>query len=57
MQFITFLLPARYYVTLLQTSFLVGDVWRLILPNAAVLAVMMTVFLWLARRSMRKELA
>lgn len=56
-QFITFLLPARYYVTLLQTSFLVGDVWRLILPNAAVLAVMMTVFLWLARRSMRKELA
>jgi hypothetical protein len=28
-----------------------------ILPNAMVLAVMMTALLWLARRAMRKELA
>jgi ABC-2 type transport system permease protein len=55
-QLITYLLPARYYVTLLQTIFLVGDVWSVILPNAAVLAVMMTVLLWLARRSTRKRL-
>ena len=55
-QFITYLLPARYYVTLLQTIFLVGDVWAVIVPNAAVLAVMMTVLLWLARRATRKEL-
>ena len=32
-------LPARYYVALLQTLFLAGDVWSVILPNAAVLAV------------------
>jgi ABC-2 type transport system permease protein len=56
-QAITFLLPARYYVTLLQTIFLVGDVWMVIVPNAAVLAAMMTVLLWLARRSTRKRLA
>jgi ABC-2 type transport system permease protein len=56
-QFITYLLPARYYVTLLQTIFLVGDVWTVILPNAAVLAVMMSALLWLARRATRKELA
>ena len=56
-QFITYLLPARYYVTLLQTIFLVGDVWAVILPNATVLAVMMTALLWLARRATRKELA
>jgi ABC-2 type transport system permease protein len=56
-QFITYLLPARYYVTLLQTIFLVGDVWAVILPNAAVLAAMMTALLWLARRATRKELA
>jgi ABC-2 type transport system permease protein len=56
-QFITYLLPARYYVTLLQTIFLVGDIWAVIFPNAAVLAGMMTVLLWLARRAMRKELA
>jgi ABC-2 type transport system permease protein len=56
-QLITFLLPARYYVTLLQTIFLVGDIWRLILPNAAVLAAMMTALLWLARRATKKQLA
>jgi ABC-2 type transport system permease protein len=55
--FVTFLLPARYYVTLLQTIFLVGDVWAVIVPNAAVLAGMMTVLLWLARRATRKQLA
>jgi ABC-2 type transport system permease protein len=56
-QLVTFLLPARYYVTLLQTIFLVGDVWAVIVPNAAVLAAMMTVLLWLARRATRKQLA
>lgn len=56
-QLITFLLPARYYVTLLQTIFLVGDIWRVILPNAAVLAAMMTTLLWLARRATKKQLA
>jgi len=56
-QLITYLLPARYYVSLLQTVFLVGDIWAVILPNAAVLAAMMTVLLWLARRATRKQLA
>jgi ABC-2 type transport system permease protein len=56
-QLITFLLPARYYVTLLQTIFLVGDIWAVILPNAAMLAVMMVVLLWLARRATKKQLA
>jgi ABC-2 type transport system permease protein len=56
-QLVTFLLPARYYVTLLQTIFLVGDIWRVILPNAAVLAAMMTALLWLARRATKKQLA
>jgi len=56
-QLITFILPARYYVTLLQTIFLAGDIWAVILPNAAVLAAMMIVLLWLARRATRKQLA
>ena len=55
-QIITFLLPARYYVTLLQTIFLAGDIWAVILPNAAALTGMMIVFLWLARRATRKQL-
>lgn len=53
----TYLLPARYYVTLLQTIFLAGDIWAVILPNAAVLAGMMIVLLWLTRRITQKKLA
>lgn len=40
---ITYLLPARYYVTLLQTVFLVGDLWSVLLPNLAVLLAMLLV--------------
>jgi ABC-2 type transport system permease protein len=54
---ITYALPARYYVALLQTVFLAGDVWGVIWPNAAVLAGMATVLLLLTRRATRKKLA
>jgi ABC-2 type transport system permease protein len=37
---ITYILPARYYVSLLQTVFLAGNIWWILLPNAAVLATM-----------------
>jgi pyoluteorin transport system permease protein len=54
---ITYLLPARYYVTLLQTIFLAGDIWAVIFPNAAMLAGMMIVLLWVTRRVTQKKLA
>jgi ABC-2 type transport system permease protein len=53
---ISYLVPARYYVSLLQTLFLAGDVWSVVLPNAAILAVVAVVLLALARRSTRKSL-
>lgn len=54
---LTYALPARYYVSLLQTIFLAGDVWSVIVPNAAVLAGMAAV-LWLVTKSVtRKKLA
>jgi ABC-2 type transport system permease protein len=56
-QLITYALPARYYVTLLQTVFLAGDVWSVILPNALVLALMATVLGFLTRMTTRKKLA
>ncbi len=56
-QLITHLLPARYYVTLLQTVFLAGNVWSVILPNSAVLAVMAAILLLLTRRKTQKRLA
>jgi ABC-2 type transport system permease protein len=53
---ITYILPARYYVTLLQTVFLAGDVWGVIVPNAAMLACMAIALLLLTRRAIRKRL-
>jgi len=38
---ITYLLPARYYVALLQTVFLAGDLWSVLIPNLAVLLGML----------------
>src|SRR6266436_5638972 len=54
---ITYILPARYYVALLQTVFLSGDVWSVIVPNAAVLAGMAAVLLLLTRAVTKKKLA
>jgi ABC-2 type transport system permease protein len=53
---LTYALPARYYVALLQTLFLAGDVWGVILPNMAVLAGMAVTLLLLARSVTRKKL-
>jgi len=54
---ITYVLPARYYVTLLQTIFLAGDIWPVLLPNAAMLGAMAVILLWLLRRVSQKKLA
>ena len=54
---ITYVLPARYYVALLQTIFLAGDIWAVILPNMAMLAGMATILLGLTKRATRKSLA
>jgi ABC-2 type transport system permease protein len=54
---ITYALPARYFVTLLQTIFLAGDVWGIILPNTAILLGMAIGLLILTRFATRKTLA
>ncbi len=54
---ITYALPARYYVALLQTIFLAGDIWAVILPNMGVLAVMAAVLVILTYRATHKSLA
>ena len=55
-QFITRLIAARYFVAILQTVFLAGDVWSVILPNLVALAVMAVVFLGAARLLAHKRL-
>ncbi|MCL2341315.1 MAG: ABC transporter permease [Proteobacteria bacterium] len=55
-QGITYLIAARYYVAILHTLFLVGDVWSVIVPNAAALAAMGCFFHGLVYRKTRKRL-
>ena len=55
-QVITHIFPARYFVSVLQTLFLAGDIWPIILPNAAVLALMATVLMGASVVATRKKL-
>jgi ABC-2 type transport system permease protein len=55
-QVITHIVAARYFVAILQSVFLAGNVWSVILPNAAALAVMAAIFLGLARATAHKRL-
>jgi ABC-2 type transport system permease protein len=54
---LTYAFPARYYVALLQTVLLAGDIWAVILPNLATLTGMGGVLFVLARVATRKQLA
>ena len=56
LQWITLLVPARYYVDFLQTAFLVGDVWPNIIKNVSILALFAVVFLTLAKIKNPKRL-
>jgi ABC-2 type transport system permease protein len=53
---ITRLLAARYFVAILQTVFLAGNVWPVILPNTLALLLMMLVLFALIRRKAPKRL-
>jgi ABC-2 type transport system permease protein len=55
-QAITHVVAARYYVAILQTVFLAGNVWSVILPNVLGLAVLASIFLGLTWRNARKRL-
>lgn len=55
-QLLTHIVPARYYVSILQTVFLAGNIWPVILLNALALLLMAGFFLMLVRRRTRKRL-
>jgi len=55
-RFISHVVPARYYVAILQTLFMAGNIWPIILANSAALLVMMVIFIGLARRKLHKRL-
>ena len=53
---VSYVVPARYYVSLLQTLFLAGNVWSVVWPNVLILATVAIVLLALTRRATRKRL-
>lgn len=54
---LSYALPARYYVGLLQTLFLAGNIWGVVLPDAGALAGMAFALLVLTRALAKKRLA
>ena len=55
-QKITYLIPARYYVSSLQTVFLAGDVWPLFLRDIASMLAVGAVFFGFTRLKSKKRL-
>ncbi len=55
-QLITYLVASRYFVAILHTVFLAGDVWGVILPNLLALGLMAGLFAGITRRLTRKRL-
>ncbi|TCL70161.1 ABC transporter permease [Rhizobium sp. BK251] len=55
-QWITFIVPARYLIPSLQTVFLAGDIWPMFLRSMAVMLLMGSILFVLAARSTRKRI-
>ena len=53
---ITWLIPARYFVSSLKTVFLAGDVWAAFVPNLLAMGVIGALLFLLAKRATRKNL-
>ncbi|OQW72182.1 MAG: hypothetical protein BVN33_13690 [Proteobacteria bacterium ST_bin13] len=56
-QIITYLIPARYLIPPLQTVFVVGDNWRLFLPDIAAMLGFGLIFFTLAVRATKRRIA
>ncbi len=55
-QWLTHLVAARYFVSILQSIFLAGDIWPIFFSNCLWLVVMGTVFILIIRRKAKKRL-
>ena len=56
-QWITYVVPARYLVPSLQSVFLVGDLWRSFLRDMAIMLAFGAVFFFLALRATHRRIA
>lgn len=53
---LTYLFPPRYFVSIIQTTFLAGDVWPLILPDMLAMLALGSIFLTLVIKKSKKSL-
>ena len=53
---ITWVIPARYFVSSLKTVFLAGDIWAVFVPNLLAMGTIGVLFFLLAKRATRKNL-
>jgi len=56
-QWLTYIVPARYLIPSLQSVFLVGDVWQLFLPNIAILLLFGAFFFLRVTRAITRRIA
>jgi ABC-2 type transport system permease protein len=56
-QWLTYLVPARYLIPPLETVFLIGDLWSLFLPNIAIMLLFGSVFFFLSWRATSRTIA
>jgi len=56
LQTITYALPARYFVEILQTLFLTGNIYEVIIPNTIAMIVVGAVFITIILKVTRKRL-
>ncbi|MDL2409376.1 ABC transporter permease [Rhizobium calliandrae] len=55
-RWITFIVPARYFIPSLQTVFLAGDIWPMFLQAIAIMFAIGCIFFLLAARSTKKRI-
>ncbi|HUV96356.1 MAG TPA: hypothetical protein VMV98_02710, partial [Acidobacteriaceae bacterium] len=55
-QLLTHIVAARYFVTMLQSIFLAGDVWPVLLRSALGMGILCAVFLGISLLRFRKRL-
>lgn len=55
-RWVTYIVPARYYVAIIKTIFLAGNIWNVILPNLLAMLILGSFFLSLSIRKSKKSL-
>lgn len=55
-QMMTYVFPPRYFVTILQSSFLSGTTWALVLPSLLVMSLIASIFLGISALKMVKRI-